>query len=307
MEEIDLSICITSYNARGFLKNCLTSIYENPPSCKFEVIVTDGNSKDGTYEMVSSDFKKVILKKLKENPGFAASINEAIKMAKGKYIMSLNADTIIEPDALDNMINFLSHNPQAGMVSAKILNLDGSLQPTGRKFPTPISIYIDKFRQKFQLGNIFYKSYRNYNKVEEVDEVGIMGVMLPRNVIEKVGLIDEKLKFMYTDIDWCFRIKKEGFKVYYLPDTLIKHYYGGHTYKVPLLKPAINGYNSQLYFFKKHYSFYKILLLKFIMWIELSFHLLQILFFWIFNVKSKKELQEKYELRKFILNLLLKK
>ena len=129
---MDLSIIIVSYNTKDLLKECLISIYKNISQIKFEILVVDNNSRDGSPLMVEKKFSKVKLIKNRENKGFAAANNIGIKKSKGKYLLLLNSDTLVLPDSLEEMVKFMDRTPEAGVVGGKLLNPDGSLQSFGR-------------------------------------------------------------------------------------------------------------------------------------------------------------------------------
>lgn len=225
----DLSIIIVPHNSREFLRVTLESVYNSRTSNDFEVIVHDNGSTDGTVEMVEEDFPKVKLIK-GENIGFSAGNNEAIKWSAGRYILLLNPDTKISPDTLQIMIDFMDSHPDAGISTCKLVLGNGKIDPACRRsFPTPwvaisrlsgLSLLFPKSR----LFNKYNMHYLSEDEQYEIDSCSGAFMLIRRFTIDQIGLLDEDF-FMYNeDVDWCYRAKKAGWKVYYYPKTEVVHY-----------------------------------------------------------------------------------
>jgi len=276
--DLELSIVIVNWNTREPLQNCLYSIYNKPSGVNFEVIVVDNASSDDSLEMVEKKFTSVKIVKNEENLGFAKANNQAIKKAKGKYILLLNPDTIILNSALDKMVEFMEQHLDAGAVGCKLLDVNGVAQRSWCGFPTLFKEFshvamldnlLDRERVK-GLGRILSKiSRRNFARyidqsaAVEVDTVIGACLMVRREVIDRIGLLDEKF-FMYIEEgDWCYRMKKQGWKVYFFPGASIVHL-GGESTKQVIDKMLLSRYKSLFHFFRKHYGILYFYVLKYI-------------------------------------------
>jgi len=255
---VDLSIIIVNYNVEHHLRRCLQSIYRSTRGISFEVTVVDNNSTDGSVDMVKNEFPEVKLIENCQNLGFAKATNQGLRGNKGRYILLLNPDTIVLPDALDKMIEFMEANSQAGALGCKLLYPDGSLQRSCRSFPTLITAFFENTGlEKLFLRNRIIGRHRighwDYNDIREVDQPMGSALMVRRETITQVGLMDEQFYIYYEDVDWCFRIKKRGWKIYFIPEAEIIHY-GGQSAWPNMSKMRIEGYKSRHKFFKKHYG-----------------------------------------------------
>ncbi len=254
-----LSIIIVNYNVKHFLNQCLKSIQQAKNTLEIEVYVVDNNSVDNSVDMVKKEFPDVNLIENKKNVGFAKANNQAIKLSKGKYILLLNPDTIIQENTLTETIAFFNKNTQAGGVGVKMIDGKGHFLPESkRSFPTPsIAFYkIFGLSRLFPKSKIFGKYHLKYLDKDEVHEIDVISgafLMTKKNLISKIGMLDEDF-FMYgEDIDLSYRIQKSGFKNYYLPNTSIIHYKGESTKKTSV-NYIYHFYNAMVIFTKKHYS-----------------------------------------------------
>ncbi len=232
---MDLSIIIVNYNVRPFLENALNSIRRAVGNLEHEIFVVDNASDDGSIEMVCEKFPDIILIQNKTNLGFSAANNIALKQSKGKFIVLLNPDTIVQEDTFSSLINFLDQNPKIGLVGCKILNPDGTIQLACRRsFPTPwIALTkvtgLSTLFPKTKLFGKYNLTYLNPDETYEVDAISGSFMFLKREVYENIGGLNEKY-FMYgEDLDWCYRIQKAGWKIFYYPQTQIIHYKGEST------------------------------------------------------------------------------
>jgi GT2 family glycosyltransferase len=256
--EIQLSIIIVTHNAKDFLRNCLKSVFEKIKNLSFEVLVVDNASSDGTFEMLKNEFPQVNAIFSKENLGFAKANNLAIKEAKGKYIFLLNPDTILLDENFEKLIDFAQKNPDVGAIGPKVLNSDLTIQhQCKRGFPTPWNIfcYLSGLAKIFPKSKIFagyLLTYLDTEKIQEVDSLSGCAMVVKREVIEKVGMMDEDYYLYGDDLDWCYRIKSAGWKVVYFPETKIIHYGGkGGTGKKPYFN-IYHFYRSAFIFYRKH-------------------------------------------------------
>lgn len=255
---IDLSVIIVSYNAKDYLLNCLKSLDQ-----KFEIIVVDNASTDGSTEEIKKSFPQVKIIKNKKNLGFAKANNQGIKQASGRYILLLNPDTKILDNAISKMINWMDNNPKAAVSTCQLLNEDGSLQPTGGFFPTlPRLIAWQLFLDDILPLKSYHPKKQFYDKEKELDWVTGAFFLFRKEIIDKVGLFDEKF-FMYAEeLEYCHRIKKAGFKVFFTPRASIIHYGFKSGSKERAL---ISEYESLKYFYQKHYPPYKAIFARIIL------------------------------------------
>jgi GT2 family glycosyltransferase len=226
---IVLSVIIATYNARQLLDDCLTSIAKNPPSEPYEVIVVDDASADGTSDMVRTRFPDVRLLRNEVNRHYAFSNNRALECARGAYLFLLNNDTIVLPQALDRMVEFLREHPDAGAVGCRLLNEDSSIQWSVKSLPNPGS---GLFGARSIITRLFPNNPFSRRHLLHLDRdmtapfaagyVSSAAVMIPRHVIDKVGGLDRRLSY-HVDADYCKRIADTGHKSYYLPTATIIH------------------------------------------------------------------------------------
>lgn len=256
---MDLSIIIVNYNVKEFLLNLLDSLYKALNEYESEIIVVDNASDDGSVELVRSRFPKVKLIENKSNLGFGAANNQALEVAKGKYLVLINPDTIVKEDTFTKLIDFLQDNPEAGMVGCKVLNPDGTLQlPCRRSFPGPWTSFtkITGLSKLFPKSKLFAKynlTYLDEDETYEVDAISGSFMMMRREVYEKTKGFDPQF-FMYgEDLDLCYRTQKEGYKVYYVHTTEIIHYKGESTKRSSIDETKV-FYDAMHLFVRKHFS-----------------------------------------------------
>ena len=256
---MDLSVVIVNYNVREFLNNALVSVFKALKGMKGEVIVVDNASDDGSCELVTRAFPRVRLISNKANVGFAKANNQALARAKGKYLMLLNPDTVVQEDTFRVLMNFFDANADVGMAGCKILNPDGTLQlPCRRSFPTPWVAFtkVSGLSSVFANTRLFGRynlTYLNPDESYEVDAISGSCMMIRREVFKSIGGLDENF-FMYgEDLDWCYRVQKAGWKVFYVADTKIIHYKGESTRRSDIDEVRI-FYKAMRLFVEKHHE-----------------------------------------------------
>lgn len=257
---LDVSIIITAFNSSQYLDACIASIFKSIKHHSFEVIVVDDASIDNSAEHVADQYKDIRYIRNRINMGYVKSNNIGIMEAQGRYVMSLNNDTVVKEGSIDAMVDFLEAHPEAGAVGPKLTNCDGTLQLQCRRgFPTPLNAlyYYLGLSQLFPKSKRFGGYLLHYidgNNTAEVDCLCGAAMMVRREVIDRVGLMDQSY-FMYgDDIDWCYRIKQAGYKVYYLPDAEVTHYGGRGGSKERSYRNIVEFHRSMAIFHKKHYS-----------------------------------------------------
>ena len=254
-----LSIVIVNYNVKYFLEQCLHAAQKAASKVHSEIIVVDNDSVDGSCQMVEEKFPDVLLISNKENLGFSKANNQAIRLSKGEYILLLNPDTVVEEDSFLKIISFMDKTPDAGGLGVKMIDGKGRFLPESKRgLPTPEVA----FWKMFGFSNFFPRSkrfgryhlgYLDNNKIHQVDVLAGAFMLLRRETLKKVGLLDEDY-FMYgEDIDLSYRITMGGFKNYYFPETTIIHYKGESTKKGSINYVKV-FYNAMIIFAKKHFS-----------------------------------------------------
>ncbi len=255
---MDLSVIIVNYNVRPFLENALVAIRRALQGIDGEIIVVDNASDDGSAEMVAR-FPDVQLIQNSENIGFSRANNIAIRRSRGNLLLLINPDTVVQEDTLRVMMRFFDTHPDAGLAGCKILNPDGTFQlPCRRSFPTPWVAFTKVFGLSalFPRTRLFGRYNLTYLSPEEtypVDAVSGSFMMIRRDVVEKIGGLDESF-FMYgEDLDWCFRVAQAGYKVYYVHETSIVHFKGESTRRSNI-DELEHFYGAMQLFVEKHYA-----------------------------------------------------
>lgn len=218
----DLSIIIVSYNTKKLLEECLESI-EGKEEDNPEIIVVDNASSDNSAEFIKQKYKNIRLLENKENLGFSKANNQGIKIAKGEYILLLNSDTLTNEKSLESLIDFAKKHADAGVIGARLLNDDKSVQPSVFHLPSIFGAFKEYW---LNIQGSFEKYIPKGNEPVEVEAVVGAVMLIPKKVIEKVGLLDEKYFMYFEDLDYCRRVKRAGYKIYYLPEAKIIHHHG---------------------------------------------------------------------------------
>lgn len=257
---MDVSIVIVNYNTRDYLKDSLGSIYSQKNNIPYEVIVVDNNSTDGSKLLWrDSEFKNIKFIENKENLGFARGCNQGIALSKGRYILVLNPDTVVLNDAIEKMVRFMDENKSVGISGPKILNPDGTIQYSCRKFPNHLFILFGRnsIFTKVSPNNRFSKKYLmsdwNHDENREVDWVSGASLMLRRELIDDIGLFDENFFMFNEDVDICLRAKKAGWSVKYFAEASVIHYIGSSHGKVAN-RLIIERHKGMAHFYHKHYK-----------------------------------------------------
>jgi len=246
---VDLTICIVSFNARDTLNNCLTSIFTHEKKLSFEIIVVDNNSSDNSVRMIQEAYPSVKLICNKFNRGFASANNQAIRIATGKNILLLNQDTLlIHDNSIKSMVDFLDSNHEAGVCGCVHLDLDMAEVNSNDSFPNVFSV------QNISLRNLFPKRLKksevNVFSPLECDVITGACFLFKRSLIDKIGFMDEDFFFYYEETEWCYRVKKAGWKIYWLPFVEIIHIGGRRFGDTPIFLEKYFR-KSEFYYFKK--------------------------------------------------------
>ncbi len=252
---MDISVCIVTYQARDLLRDCLCSIPGNTHR-DFEVIVVDNGSTDGVVQMLQQEFPEVQIIRNASTAGFTRPMNQALRQARGRYLIQLNPDTLILPDALDNLCAFVEAHPEVGICGPKVLNRDRTLQkPCRRGEPRPWAVisYFLKLSTLFPHSKLFGQYLLNYldeNQAHAVDGVSGSCMLIRREVIDQIGYLDESYFAYQEDADYCHRARQAGWQIYYVPDAQIIHYGG-------LGGSRVQPYRSIYEWHKSYFTYYR--------------------------------------------------
>lgn len=255
METIDLSVIILSYRSKEHLKALLPSIAESRTKYTYEVIVVDNGSNDGTGEWLQNAKLQISNFKFIQNinNGFAAGNNIGIKQASGRYILLLNPDTTVQPDTFEAMLDFMESRPDVGMSTCKLIKPDGTLDRAARRnFPNPANAFLRFLHLQHLASKPYNISDETADQEMEIESLVGAFCLTRRDVIEKIGLLDESF-FMYgEDLDWCWRCREAGWKVWYYPKTFITHHKGESSKKAAFR--ALKWFHDAMWiFYRKHY------------------------------------------------------
>ncbi|MBS1715310.1 MAG: glycosyltransferase family 2 protein [Armatimonadetes bacterium] len=257
MPDFELSITICSWNTVEDLRACLQSLKAEAAQVPgFEVIVVDNASEDGSPDMVESEFPEFRLLRQTVNLGFTGGHNLAIAERAGRHVALLNSDTVVHPGAVRTVLEFMEGRPDAGVVGPKLLNPDGSLQYSCRKFPDPLAAaFRNTFLGRWFPDNRYVRDYLMkdvaHDQTREVDWVSGAAMFIRDDLVDAIGGLDDRY-FMYCeDTDFCKRTWEAGYKVVYLPTAVVTHAIGRSTDRVAN-KMIVRFHKSMFRFYRKH-------------------------------------------------------
>ncbi len=281
---LDLSIVIVSWNVRGLLDACLASLHnaqisldggdDSLPSA--EIIVVDSASRDGSGDMVREKYPAVQLLPQTSNIGFTRGNNIGLARAQGHYILLLNPDTEIRPDAVGKLIDFLNSIPDAGVIGPHTLNSDGSHQSTRRRFPTMMTgIFESSWLDSLAPPSV-EREYRmlgtDDNAILEADWVQGSALMLRRDVYEAIGGLDEAFTMYSEELDFCRRAKSAGWRVFYHGGAVITHH-GGKSSEQAADHSQLHFHTSKLRYFRKHHGLAAYAILRALLLLQFAWQL----------------------------------
>ncbi len=285
----DLFVIVVNWNTKDLLEQCLDSIFSTLTKISFKVIVVDNASTDNSTDMIKNKFSNVILVENRENVGFARANNQAFKLIEqGYYVLMLNSDTILIKDTLQKMIDFMEENPGVGVVAPALRFPDGKFQSGGGFGPSLKTafnyfLFLSAFSPEIFKG--LFIGQRKYNQMIspiEVDWVGGTCMLVRKEAIDRTGGLDESY-FMYAeDAEWCERIKKFGWGIYYLPYLEIIHYHCASSKTI-----SSRWIKSLIFYVKNKKGFAQSIIFRLIMAIGLA--LRSIFYFSAYIITQEKE------------------
>lgn len=281
MTKPTLSIIILSFNTKLILKDCIDSIFKNDKRLDFsgkkidqeneeiipsELIIVDNNSTDGSRNYLKKLEREKIgnLKVIynSNNLGFGKANNQAMKTSRGEYILLLNSDTIIFDASISQTLFWLSSHPEYDMVGCRLLNKDKTIQGSVANFPflktTLKMLFFDRLSAK--------KTMNSPNKICPVDWIMGAFMLLRKDVYRKTRGFDESFFMYMEEVEWCYRVYKKGFQVGFYPNARVIHL-GGKS-SGSRSAPIVNIFSGLIYFYKKHASFQKLLILKLMLYVK---------------------------------------
>jgi GT2 family glycosyltransferase len=224
-----LSIAIINYNTKGFLEMCLRSINKSVKPWEYEIIIIDNASNDDLITVISKESSTIKFSVNKQNVGFAKAYNQAIKEAKGEYILLLNPDVVLLPTTMTRCVEFLERHPEVSVVTCYVELVDSKIDPAcHRGFPDPWTSFtyfigLEKLFPKSRLFGRYHLGWLPLNTIHEIDTPSGCFYMIRKSVIDEVGLLDENYFLYYEEVDWSYRIKQKGWKIFFLPEVKIIH------------------------------------------------------------------------------------
>ena len=248
---MDLSIIIVSWNTKEFLLPCVRSVFENEQGISREVIVVDNGSQDGSGNEVKKTFPSIHLVENQKNMGFAKAVNQGLQKASGRYILLLNPDTQMKGGAIDRFVSFMDSHSGTGVAGAQLLNSDGSKQNSIANFPSLATELLNKRLLRWLFPKRFPGKERNYPEPVEVNSVIGACMMVRREALDQVGSLDEDYFLFLEETDWCYRMKKAGWKIYHVPQTEVIHFQGKSA-ETDKKRSRVEYFRSRYHFFKKN-------------------------------------------------------
>lgn len=252
-----VSIVIVNWKTPQLLAGCLDSILKDPQSSGFEIWVVDNASGDESVDMIRGNYPQVHLVANQNNVGFSRACNQVIPQTTGRYVLLLNPDTVVADNAVSKLADYLDKHPECGAAGPKVLNPNGSLQLACRRsFPSPAAsfyrlTYLSKLFPRHKQFASYNLTYAPIDALLEVDALSGSCMMVRREAIERIGLLDEDIFMFGEDIDWCWRIKQAGWKVMYVPGAAVYHYHGASSRLRPI-GATINLHKGMEVFYRKH-------------------------------------------------------
>ena len=245
---MDISFIIINWNTKDLLLECLASIYRTVSKIAFEVWVVDNGSSDGSVRAVKEKYPDIKIIENPKNLGFAAANNLALERMGGQYALLLNTDTVLTEDAVSELHNFMKANPDAGIACGQLLNLDGSKQNSIANFPSLLSLVSNETLLRLLLPRRFPSKRREYKTAVEIESCIGACMLVRKKAIDQTGFLDDRYFFFLEETDWAYRMKKSGWKIYFVPSAKIFHAQG---------KSVGIRADARIMFYRSRYTFFK--------------------------------------------------
>ena len=254
---LDLTVSIVTHGHKDYLKSCLDSLFKTSQGISMEVYLVVNLAGDGTETFVRKNYPQVEILINERPKGFSENNNLVYRITKSRFFLLLNPDTVIQDDAICILVRFLKEHPEAGACGPKLLYPDGRLQLSCRYFPTVGSVLMRRTPLRWifpdsRIARDYTMADWDHNSVREVDWLFGACLMLRRSTLDTVGLLDENIYMFCEDIDLCYRIKKAGWKIYYVPQAVVQHDLDDASYNRFIGSHRFLHYRSMLRYLKKH-------------------------------------------------------
>jgi GT2 family glycosyltransferase len=261
-----ISVVIVSYNTRELLRECIETLQREADGVLYETIVVDNASSDGSADLISDQFPDVRLIRSESNLGFAGANNRGFEIARGRYIVLLNSDAFLGPNALALSLAHMENNPKAGLGGARLIGRDGSWQPAARMFPSPLNdwLMISGLAGRYPRSRFYGRADRTWadpGDAAVVDWVPGAYSIIRKGVLDRVGYFDERFFLYYEEVDLCRRIAAAGYETWYWPDVVTVHLGGESSKKIAGLELSSSGsqltlwrMRSELLYYHKHHG-----------------------------------------------------
>lgn len=246
--DLDLSIVIVNWNTRDLLLQCLSSVYETVHTLRFEVWLVDNASSDNSVAAAMERFPQVQLIQNSSNLGFAKANNRALRRIQGRYALLLNSDATLTEGAVQELFLFMEKTPDAAMACGQLLNLDGTKQNSIANFPSAVLLLTNETLLRILFPKTYPSKRRRYESPVEIESCIGACMMVRKSAMDAIGLLDERFFFFFEETDWAYRMRKGGWKVFFVPHARIFHAQGrsvGH-----------NALSRQLYY-RSQYQYFK--------------------------------------------------
>jgi GT2 family glycosyltransferase len=254
-----VSAIIVSWNTRQLTLDCVESLASTQAALSTEIIVVDNASSDDTVDQLRSKYPHVKVIANQENLGFARANNLGMAACTGPYVALINSDVVVPPGCLENIVQYMDHHPDIGMLGPKMILRDGSIGPSVYKFPTVWNWFCNAlglslaFKGSGAFANFELPNF-DYNKTQDVDVLTGWFWVVRSSALPKVGVLDDRF-FMYgEDLDWPRRFQKAGWRVTYYSDAQAIHYCGASSDRAPA-RFYVEMNRANLQYFRKHHNF----------------------------------------------------
>ncbi len=263
-----ISVIVINLNTRDLLRECLGSVIEEAARTPLEIIVVDNASSDGSVEMVRNEFPSVQLIVNTTNEGFARPNNKGMQCSSGDFVFLLNSDARLTPGSLQALESFMKQQGDAGACGPMLVYPDGRLQKSVKGFPTLWThtcdmTGLDRLFSRTRLFGRGEMGYFSYQSTAEVDHVMAAAFLVRRAVIMQTGMLDDQFRIYYNDMDWCYRMKQAGWKIFYVPAATVVHHLGRTVEKINRDFAHFEElHNNVMLFYQKHYGRWSVPLYK---------------------------------------------
>ena len=236
----------------------MNSLFSSSTRYSYEVVITDNGSSDGSQEMLVAEFPRVQVIRNDTNLGYTRPMNQALQAGVGRYLMQLNPDTLLHAGLIDTLVDYMDASPQVGICTPKVLNSDGTLQKQCRRSaarPWDAISYILGLSRLFPRSRFFGRYLMEYlpdDQIAEVEAVSGSCMLICRAVIEQIGYLDEQFFAYQEDAEFCFRARKAGWKIFFVPQAQITHYGGQGGSRVVPYRGIYAWHRSFYLYYRKH-------------------------------------------------------